>query len=69
MIPFNSIRNGCWRRDDTPLITRALKANQLSAIVLLVGKAILSEKSQGSRISLLGLTNVLRVERKDVSTG
>jgi hypothetical protein len=67
MIPLDSIIDECRRRDATPLITGALKAKQLNAIVLSVGKGVTSEKSQGSWISLLGLTNVGKIEWEDAN--
>jgi hypothetical protein len=67
MIPFKGIIDECRRREDAPLVIEGLKANQLSVLVLSVGKAITSEKSQGSWISLLGLSNVSKIKWKDVN--
>jgi hypothetical protein len=67
MIPFDGIVDECRKRDNTPLIIGALKSNQLSARVLSIGEAIVSEKSQGSWISLLGLSNVGKIEWEDMN--
>ncbi len=66
VIPFNGIVDERFRCEDTPLIIGALSANQLSAIILLIVDTIMSKKGQKSWISLLGLTNSLKIERKDV---
>ncbi len=42
MIPFDGIIDECRRCDDAPLIIRALKADQLGAIVFSVGETIAS---------------------------
>ncbi len=69
MIPFDGIADECRRRDDAPLIVGALKADQLGAIVFSVGKMIASQKSHGSWVSLLGLSNVYEIKWEDVNVG
>ena len=69
MIPFDGIADECRRRDDAPLIVGALKADQLGAIVFSVGKMIASQKSHGSWVSLLGLSNVYEIKWADVNVG
>jgi hypothetical protein len=69
VIPFDGVTNEGWRRNNTPLIVGALKADQVSAIKFLIGEARFVEKGQSGWISLLGLSNVGKVKRKDMNVG
>lgn len=69
MIPFDGIADECRRRDDAPLIVGALKADQLGAVVFSVSETVASQKSHGSWVSLLGLSNIYEIEWEDVNVG